>query len=294
MREPPTPKPAFVLKEVPTTPRAAVTADTPGARSRSRPGTASAWLSSRNRPPANGLRMVNRLWQQMFGSALCRDERQLALPVSADTRSCLTGLARTSSNTAGTQRFPAGAPRLPASARRRSSREFVQPVAAAAPARRLTPRCPRSALAVACSRNQGGQAHPYQLDGLWNEAMAGRTTRGRRPDLYWWSMHNVWKRTVPPADTMADAADCSVCLRMLGSTSTFAQALLNDPQRGGGTFGQRMLTENAPAECGRSASRRRAPPTPRRSCSRRWPNSRMFAKAPADAEKLLAVSESST
>jgi hypothetical protein len=97
---------------------------------------------------------------------------------------------------------------------------------------------------------QGGPSvYPYQPDGLWNEAM-GRPNypRSTGPDLYRRGLYTFWKRTAPPpALTVFDAADRSVCSARRQSTSTPLQALalLNDPTivETARFLGQRMLKE---------------------------------------------------
>jgi hypothetical protein len=95
----------------------------------------------------------------------------------------------------------------------------------------------------------GPSVHPYQPDGLWDEAM-GRPNypRSKGDDLYRRSLYTVWKRTAPhPQMTTFDAADRSVCTAKRQATSTPLQALalLNDPQfvEAARFLGQRMLKE---------------------------------------------------
>jgi hypothetical protein len=263
------PKPAFVLKRGEYDQRGErVTPDTPGvlpplaARGVAPPNRLdlAKWLTTPTHPLTARV-TVNRFWQQMFGRGIVETADNFGSTGSGPTHSELLDwlaadfvehgwdvkrLLKQLALSATYRQSTRATPELLA-------KDSDNTLLARMSPRRLTAEMLRdqalftSGLLV---EKQGGPSvYPYQPDGLWNEAM-GRPNypRSKGPDLYRRGLYTFWKRTAPPpALTVFDAADRSVCNARRQSTSTPLQALalLNDPTivEAARFLGQRMLKE---------------------------------------------------
>jgi hypothetical protein len=94
-----------------------------------------------------------------------------------------------------------------------------------------------NALAVSgllSTRIGGPSAHPYQPEGLWEEAGTGKHyVQDKGEGLYRRSLYTFWRRTAPPPTMLIfDAPSREVCTARRETTTTPLQALvlLDDPQ----------------------------------------------------------------
>ena len=263
------PKPAFVLKRGEYDQRGErVSADTPAvlpplaARGVAPPNRLDLanWLTTPGHPLTARV-TVNRFWQQMFGRGIVDTADNFGSTGSGpthpelldwlaadfvehgwDVKRLLKQLALSATYRQSTRATPD-----------LLAKDSDNTLLARMTPRRLTAEMLRDQALFASgllAEKQGGPSvYPYQPDGLWNEAM-GRPNypRSKGPDLYRRGLYTFWKRTAPPpALTVFDAADRSVCNARRQSTSTPLQALalLNDPTvvEAARFLGQRMLKE---------------------------------------------------
>ncbi len=322
MQELKTPKPAYVLKRgaydahgeevhagIP-----AVFGAFPSNEPRNRLGLAR-WVLSRDNPLTARV-IVNRAWQQMFG----------------------TGLVATSDNF-GSQGTPPTHPQLldwlacefqesgwdmkhllkliAMSATYQQSSHADPELLARDPSNQLLARGPAHPLTAEMLRDQaladggllveklgGPSVKPYQPDGVWDVAMGKpKYDQSHGQDLYRRSLYTFWKRTVPPpAMVTFDAADRSICTVHRQSTTTPLQALvmLNDVQI---TEAARFISQRMIKEGGESLDDRiawcfklitdRAPTSRELEILRQLFNEQreIFAGDPTSAAKLLNVGE---
>ena len=153
----------------------------------------------------------------------------------------------------------------------------------------------------------GPSVKPYQPEGLWKETTGGgggstaRYIEDVGEGLYRRSLYTFWKRTVPPPNMMTlDAASRDICTVKRQSTSTPLQALvlLNDPQI---IEASRMLAVNAITESTESVDERIKYMF--LAATSRWPKDselnelqsfyhnelKRFSEAPEDAEAYITV-----
>ncbi len=317
MAETATPKPAFVLKRgAYDAPGDAVTANTPAVlppfpagAPRNRLGLAQ-WLTLPDHPLTARV-TVNRLWQQMFGRGLVETSDNFGTTGTPPTHpELLDWLARDFADHGwDVQRTL----RLMALSHtyRQSSRP-TPAMTAADPNNHLLARSSVRRLSAEMVRDQalaasgllvetvgGPSVYPYQPAGFWAEANASYP-QSKGDGLHRRSLYTVWKRTAPhPQMTVFDAADRSTCSARRQATSTPLQALalLNDPQmvEAARHLAGRMLKEPADARVAwlfRAATSRA--PTAKESAiltALLAEQAAIYAKSPADADRLLAVGE---
>ena len=317
MSETALPKPAFVLKRgAYDAPGDAVTANTPAVlppfpagAPRNRLGLAQ-WLTQPDHPLTARV-TVNRLWQQMFGRGLVETSDNFGTTGTPPTHpELLDWLARDFADHGwDVQRTL----RLMALSHtyRQSSRPTPAMVAAD-PNNALFARSSVRRLSAEMVRDQalaasgllvetvgGPSVYPYQPAGFWAEANASYP-QSTGDGLHRRSLYTVWKRTAPhPQMTVFDAADRSTCSARRQATSTPLQALalLNDPQivEAARHLAGRMLKEPADARVAwlfRAATSRA--PTAKEAAilaALLAEQAAVYAKSPADADKLLAVGE---
>jgi hypothetical protein len=327
MEEMKEPKPAFVLKRGNyDQPGDRVTADTPSALPPLKTPVADApgspnrldlarWLTQPDHPLTARV-TVNRFWQQMFGRGIVETADNFGSTGSGPTHPELLDWLAADFVEHGwdVKRL---LKTIALSATYRQSAKLTPELLAKDPDNRLLARMPARRLTAEMLRDQalfvggllvdkrgGPSVHPYQPEGLWNEAM-GRPAypRSKGPDLYRRTLYTFWKRTAPPPTATAfDAADRSVCTARRQSTSTPLQALalLNDPQvvEAARFLGQRMLKEGGPTRADQAAWAFRAVAT-RAASDREWAilaklydeEATFFGSDPKAAEKLLSVGD---
>jgi len=149
----------------------------------------------------------------------------------------------------------------------------------------------------------GRPVHPYQPEGIWEEATFGnkKYSQDKGDALYRRTIYTFWRRIVGPAEIF-DNAPRQVCSVKVYRTNTPLHALLtlNDPTfvESARTLAQRVLLEKGDdvAHLQSMASRvlaRPLGPDEKRVLTAALLRARQqFATSPADAEKLLAVGES--
>jgi hypothetical protein len=317
MAEMPAPKPAAILKRgAYDSPGDAVAPDTPAVMPafpanapRNRLGLAN-WLTQPDHPLTARV-TVNRLWQQMFGRGLVETSDNFGTTGSPPTHpELLDWLARDFVDHGWDVQHTL---RLMALSHtyRQSSRP-TPAMAAADPHNHLLARSGVRRLTAEMLRDQalaasgllvetvgGPSVYPYQPDGFWAEANA-TYPQSKGDGLHRRSLYTVWKRTAPhPQLTVFDAADRSVCSARRQATSTPLQALalLNDPQmvEAARLLAGRMLKEPADARIAwlfRTATSRAPTAQEATILTALLAEQRaIYAKTPADADKLLAVGE---
>ncbi len=317
MAETPSPKPAFVLKRgAYDAPGDAVTANTPAVlppfpagAPRNRLGLAT-WLTQPDHPLTARV-TVNRLWQQLFGRGLVETSDNFGTTGTPPTHpELLDWLARDFADhgwdVQRTLRLMALSHTYRQSSRPTPAMAAADPTnyfLARSSVRRLTAEMLRDqALATSgllVETVGGPSVYPYQPAGFWAEANASYP-QSKGDGLHRRSLYTVWKRTAPhPQMTVFDAADRSTCSARRQATSTPLQALalLNDPQmvEAARHLAGRMLKEPAEARVGwlfRAATSRA--PTAKESAiltALLAEQAAIYAKSPADADKLLAVGD---
>jgi mono/diheme cytochrome c family protein len=326
MRELPAPKPACVLKRgAYDAPGDKVVANTPAALPalKAREGSIpnrldlARWLLEPDHPLTARV-TVNRLWQQMFGHGIVETSdnfgRQGTPPTHPelldhlaqsfvdemkwDVKRMLKTIAMSATYRQSSKRTPELLARDPANH-----------LLARGPARRLTAEMLRdqalAASGLLVEKLGGPSVKPYQPPGLWEEIAMGRPKydQGKGADLYRRSLYTFWKRTVPPpAMTMFDAADRSVCTvkRQATSTPLQALALLNDVQlvEAARFVAQRMLKEGGDTLDARVSwafklVTGRSPNDRETTVLKQLYNEQrdLFGAEPESAKKLLAVGE---
>ncbi|KAB2667797.1 MAG: DUF1553 domain-containing protein [Verrucomicrobia bacterium] len=330
MQEMDAPKPAHVLKRgMYDAPGEAVTADTPAAigtlpagEPRNRLGLAR-WLIDPRHPLMTRV-TVNRIWQGFFGRGLVETADNFGIQGSQPTHPDLLDWLAVAFGT-GTRDVP-GRPiaawdykalcrLIVTSETYRQTSATTPELLAVDPDNRLLGRAPARRLTAEMLRDQallasgllkerlgGPSVKPYQPDGLW-EVSGGHYDKGRGDDLYRRSLYTYWKRTTPPpAMTVFDAAERSICVARRQSTSTPLQslALLNDVQitEAARFVAQRMLrdggadTADRVGYAFRLVTGRRAKPGEIAILRDLFREQREgFAADPESAKRLLAVGE---
>lgn len=327
MQEMPAPKPAYVLK------RGAydalgdrVTANTPAVfppmnkdLPRNRLGLAR-WLLEPNHPLTARV-VVNRLWQQMFGTGLVETSDNLGTQGSRPSHpELLDWLAIEFMQPTETGAKPWDIKRLlkmmalsatyrqssQATAEHRS-KDIENKLLGHYPVRRLSAEMLRDQALIdsglLVEKMGGPGVKPYQPQGLWEVAMGNpKYDQSKGPDLYRRSLYTFWKRTVPhPAMVTFDAAERNVCIVRRQSTSTPLQALalLNDVQmvESAKMLGQRMQQQQGTLEerlawAFRTVTGRAVLPRESAVLVKLWQEQRaFFAKDQTATQKLLATGE---
>ena len=327
MQELPTPKPAYILKRGAYDAHGEpVTGNTPAIfppmkqdMPRNRLGLARWLLDSGN--PLTARVIVNRLWQQMFGTGLVETSdnfgTQGARPSNPEL---LDWLAQEFMQPTDPQAKPWDIKRLlkmmALSATYRQSsqttpeqreKDFDDKLLSRYPVRRLSAEMIRDqALAdsgLLVEKLGGPGVKPYQPTGLWEVAMGNPNyDQSHGADLYRRSLYTFWKRTVPhPAMVTFDAAERNVCIvrRQATSTPLQALALLNDVQQveAAKMLGQRMLGQPGTLEqrlawMFRTVTDRTILPRETEVLVKLWNEEKtMYAKNLDAAKKLLAIGE---
>ncbi|MFT3879015.1 MAG: DUF1549 domain-containing protein [Gemmatales bacterium] len=251
MQELPTPKPAFILK------RGAydalgdpVTGNTPAIfppmkadQPRNRLGLAKWLLEPGN--PLTARVVVNRLWQQMFGTGLVETSDNFGTQGARPSHpELLDWLAQEFAQPSDPQAKPWDIKRLlkmmALSATYRQSSQATPEQMAKDIDNKLLSHYPVRRLSAEMMRDQaladsgllveklgGPGVKPYQPQGLWEVAMGNpKYDQSHGADLYRRSLYTFWKRTVPhPAMITFDAAERNVCIVRRQATSTPLQAL---------------------------------------------------------------------
>jgi hypothetical protein len=325
MQELPKPKPAFILKRGAYDAHGEeVTANTPGIlpqfpanEPRNRLGLAH-WLLEPTHPLTSRV-VVNRLWQQMFGTGLVETTENFGTQGARPNNQELLDWLATEFQSAREAK-PWDIKRFLkmlalSAAYRQSSRASAEALnkdpdnklLSRYPVRRLSAEMLRDqalALSGLLVEKQGGPSvKPYQPEGLWEVAMGNpRYDRGKGPDLYRRSLYTFWKRTVPnPAMVTFDAAERNICIvrRQTTSTPLQALALLNDVQivEAAKMLGEKIQRQNGPLNdrlvwVFRSVTDRNPSEKELTILRGLWNEQKeLFDKEPAAAGKLLATGD---
>jgi hypothetical protein len=254
MRESEKPVPAYILARGDyTSPTKQVERETPDwlppfpkDQPRNRLGFAK-WLTSPDHPLTARV-MINRIWQEMFGTGLVETSDNFGLQGSQPSHpDLLDWLARDLMNHGWDQKRAIKQIVLSATYGQDSrasaqlrERDPANTLLARGPARRLTGEMLRdSALShsgLLAPTIGGPPAHPYQAPGsMWKDI--NNFLPEYKPDkgegLYRRSLYTFWRRTTtPPNMTLFDTSTREVCSTRRMPTNTPLQALvmLNDPQ----------------------------------------------------------------
>jgi hypothetical protein len=231
------------------------------------------WLTKPDHPLTARV-VVNRFWQQLFGTGLVKTSDNFGMQGESPSHSeLLDWLARefidTGWDVKGLMR------QIVLSATYRQDSAAPPGLYARDPENRLLARGPRFRLPAEVIRDQalllagllnerpgGPSVFPYQPADLYKGIVVAANYPGTKyvestgADLYRRSLYTFWKRTVPhPAMTVLDAPDREFCVVKRSMTNTPLQALtlLNDP-----TFVEagRKLAERSFREGGKSAAER--------------------------------------
>ncbi|HEX3726904.1 MAG TPA: PSD1 and planctomycete cytochrome C domain-containing protein [Pirellulales bacterium] len=205
--------------------------------------------------------MVNRYWQQYFGTGLVKTSDDFGSrggwPSHAELLDWLASeFVASGWNMKALQRW------IVTSATYRQSSKVDPALWEHDPENRLLARGPRfrldaemirdTALAASGLLNPklgGPSVSPYQPPGLWDELTSGdRYTQSKGTDLYRRGMYVYWKRSIPyPPLVTFDAPNREVCTDCRARTNTPLQALvlLNDPAyvEAARVLGQRIMRE---------------------------------------------------
>jgi hypothetical protein len=327
MQELPTPKPAYILKrgaydahgELVTGNTPAIFPPMKADQPRNRLGLAKWLLEPGN--PLTARVVVNRLWQQMFGTGLVETSDNFGTQGARPTHpELLDWLAQEFAQPSDPQAKPWDIKRLlkmmALSATYRQSsqatpeqltKDIDNKLLSHYPVRRLSAEMMRDqALAdsgLLVEKLGGPSVKPYQPGGLWEVAMGNpKYDQSHGADLYRRSLYTYWKRTVPhPAMITFDAAERNVCIvrRQATSTPLQALALLNDVQlvEAAKMMGQEMLQQPGTLEqrlawMFRTVTGRMILPKESEVLVNLWNAEKaMYAKDPETAKKLLAQGE---
>jgi hypothetical protein len=221
------------------------------------------WLVSADNPLTARV-LVNRVWEQHFGTGLVKTSENLGVQGEPPSHQALldwlaTDLVRTGWDVKGLHRL------IVTSATYRQSSKADATLVKRDPENRLLARGPRfrmpaemvrdNALAISgllADRVGGPSIKPYQPAGLWEELAGGAGeapyVQDKGPNLYRRSLYVYRKRTVPhPAMANFDAPSREVCQVKRSRTNTPLQALelLNDVTyiEAARHLAERMLTE---------------------------------------------------
>lgn len=327
MQELPTPKPAYILKRGAYDAHGEpVTGNTPAIfppmkadQPRNRLGLAK-WLLEPGNPLTSRV-VVNRLWQQMFGTGLVETSDNFGTQGARPTHpELLDWLAQEFAQPSDPQTKPWDIKRLLkmmalSATYRQSSQATAEQLAKDIdnkllghyPVRRLSAEMMRDqALAdsgLLVEKLGGPGVKPYQPQGLWEVAMGNpKYDQSHGADLYRRSLYTYWKRTVPhPAMITFDAAERNVCIvrRQATSTPLQALALLNDVQlvEAAKVLGQKMLQQPGTMEqriawMFRTVTGRMILPKESEVLVKLWNAQKaMYATNHEVAKKLLAIGE---
>ena len=328
MKERAEPKPAFVLKrgqyDAPDTSRpaargvpAALGALPEGAAA-NRLGLAR-WLVDAGNPLVARVTM-NRLWEQVFGSGIVRTVEDFGLQGEWPSHPELLDWLAVEFRESGWDLRHMLRLMVTSAAYRQGAATRPE-IAERDPDNRLLAHFPRKRLAAEQIRDQalyvagllvervgGPSVKTYQPQGLWEEvAMIQSNTRvfqrGTGDDLWRRSIYTYWKRAAPPPSMLTfDAPTRESCVVRRGTTNTPLQALAlwNDEQV---VEASRVLAARTLIE--RTDDRERLTRLLER-CTGHLPDERTlgtlsaalgafrerYAKAPEDADRLLAVGDS--
>ncbi|HQR05960.1 MAG TPA: DUF1553 domain-containing protein [Gemmatales bacterium] len=327
MKELPTPKPAFILKRGAYDAHGEpVTGNTPAIFSpmkadqpRNRLGLAKWLLEPGN--PLTARVVVNRLWQQMFGTGLVETSDNFGTQGARPTHpELLDWLAQEFAQPGDPRAKPWDIKRLlkmmALSATYRQSSQATPEQLAKDIDNKLLSHYPVRRLSAEMMRDQaladsgllveklgGPGVKPYQPQGLWEVAMGNpKYDQSHGADLYRRSLYTFWKRTVPhPAMITFDAAERNVCIvrRQATSTPLQALALLNDIQlvEAAKILGQKMMQQPGTLEqriawMFRTVTGRAILPKESEVLVRLWNAQKaMYAKDLEAVKKLLAIGE---
>ena len=233
------------------------------------------WLTGRDHPTTARV-VVNRFWQQVFGTGLVKTSGDFGLQGEAPSHPELLDWLAVDFMDSGwdvkrlLKQFVLSATYRQDSAAGPEARKRD-------PENRLLARGPRFRLPAEVIRDQalsfagllserigGPSVRPYQPEGLYDGIVVGADYPGTRwelsegQDLYRRSLYTFWKRTLPhPTMTVFDAPDREFCTVRRSTTNTPLQALtlMNDP-----TFVEaaRKLAERALREAGPTPPERAA------------------------------------
>jgi hypothetical protein len=210
------------------------------------------WLVS-DKNPLLARVIVNRLWQQIFGTGLVRTADDFGVQGEFPSHPELLDYLASEFRDGGARRWSIKhiLRLIVTSATYRQASRVRADLAARDPENRLLGRFPRRRLSGEEIRDQalmasgllsprlgGPPVLPYQPAGLWEErANESSNTkvyeRGQGESLYRRSLYTFWKRTCPPpAMSVFDVPDRTLCTVRRSTTNTPLQALatLNDEQ----------------------------------------------------------------
>lgn len=220
------------------------------------------WLVDTNHPLTARV-VVNRFWQQYFGTGLVKTTEDFGVQGEQPSHPALLDWLATEFigngwDVKALQRL------ILTSATYRQSSKVTPEILAKDPENRLLARGPRfrvdgevvrdvalSTSGLLIDRIGGKSVKPYEPPGLW-EAVSFNNSQKYVPDKgegqYRRSLYTHWKRQSPPPNMLIfDASTREYCVVRRPRTNTPLQALalLNDPQfvEASRAFGQRMLTE---------------------------------------------------
>ncbi len=279
------------------------------------------WLTQ----PANPLTarvVVNRFWQQCFGTGLVKTSEDFGVQSEYPSHPELLDWLAVDFQESGwdVKRF---LKQIVLSRTYRQKSDVPLELKSLDPDNRLLARGPRLRLPAEAIRDQalalsgllsrrigGPSVRPYQPENLYNGTVVGadypstKWIQSEGPDLYRRSLYTFWKRTVPhPFMTTFDAPDREVCTVRRSRTNTPLQALalMNDPTfvEASRRLAEKMLSQN---NLGTKARLQRA----FQMATGCLPDSQetsvlvqafdemhaSFRAAPAEAEALLSVGES--
>lgn len=255
--EMPTPRPAYILKRGEYDQRGApVNRDTPAAlpplpanAPRNRLGFAQ-WLTAPNHPLTSRV-LVNRFWQQLFGTGLVKTAEDFGTQGEPPSHSELLDWLAVQFQNDGWDIKKLMKLMVMSATYRQSSRVTAERFAKD-PANRLLSRGPRFRLDAETLRDQalavsglmapqigGPGVKPPQPYGLWEAVgyVSSNTARfvadKGHEKVHRRSLYTFWKRTAPPPQmTSFDAPSREACMVRRERTNTPLQALLllNDPQ----------------------------------------------------------------
>ncbi len=202
------------------------------------------WLVSGSHPLTARV-IVNRFWQQYFGTGLVKTSADFGMQGELPSHPQLLDWLAVEFVESGWD-MKAMQKRIVLSATyRQSSRHTSRDAATVDPENRLLWRGPRIRLSARQLRDQalfvsglmtpeigGPSVSPYQPAKLWVEMSNTKYQPSKGKDLYRRGLYTIWKRTVaPPSLAILDAADRENCAVRQKRTNTPLQALtlLNDP-----------------------------------------------------------------
>jgi len=226
------------------------------------------WLTRPDHPTTARV-VVNRFWQQVFGTGLVKTSGDLGLQGEAPSHPELLDWLAVDFIESGwdVQRLMRN---IVLSATYRQDSSASEELIERDPENRLLARGPRLRLPAELIRDQaleisgllsdkvgGPSVFPYQPDGLYNGIVVGASYPGTvweqssGEDLYRRSLYTFWKRTLPhPTMTVFDAPDREFCTVQRSRTNTPLQALtlMNDPifVEAARALAERVLREGGP------------------------------------------------